>query len=161
MNIRQLLGPAALFLGFLSMETDAAAGNVFVGGIQCTQTSGGTLAYYEGTIYNSSTSSTLNVQCPITSTTGMRVDFGAIKVFDRSTTAAVTCTVIEVAISGATVTTYTQQQSTPSGFYGSDVQTLSYSTMTSGGFDYFYVTCSVPPVDAGVSHVGGIYLFTG
>ena len=150
---RSMTTLAALALTVLASSDGLAAFKQFAGA-QCVRISGGSFAYYGGTIQNLSSSSTLNVMCPlIRDSAGL--DGTQIYVYDRHPSQAVSCNVVaEAYSSGGLYSEFNTLASTGTGFQVMENWTdLSIGTA-------FYATCQVPPSSSGnVSHVATIITY--
>ena len=164
MNKSQCFGALALLstIGFAAADAQAVIVVKTLPGISCHAVSGGALGEFGGTVNNLSATSELNVSCPL----GRDGNLGSaslsagssIQVFDRNPTVASSCTLINEFGSGTTVFQIANTQSTPGGFFSSNITTLTYPALSGG--DYYHAQCSIPRSSGGsVSHVVRFRLF--
>jgi hypothetical protein len=144
MNTRGLL----LALGVITISAAGLGADAFVTlpGASCTPITGGTFAYYKGTVSNRSTSSELKVICPIQRSNAMsggellHLD---IAVLNRNSSRDFSCTAQSERIEDDTF--YSYSRTSKSRGYGSDVRLIEFSDIYVDGWDdYQYVTCDVP-----------------
>lgn len=159
LTTRLLSMPFVLSAAFFSVTADAAVVVTNYPGAVCVAVSGGAYMLFGGTVMNASSTSELNVMCPLVNDSSHGSLAGAtIWVFDRNSTRDVSCTLFSETVSGSTVSSFSNTQ-TSSGF-GSSVQTLSFPALGAG--QHYFVTCSIPRTDGGnVSHVGNILIGQG
>jgi len=150
MNKTRLIGSLATLASLVLMSASALAvdGKSYPGAT-CRQTSGGSLGFFGGTVNNLSTTSTLNLICPFVKDSSS-ITNGTVTVYDRHPTADVSCQII-TEFNNSSGNFFNFATVTSSGF-GSAPQVLSFGALP--GNQYYYATCSVPPVSSGnVSHV--------
>lgn len=153
MNKLQCIGALALLstIGFVAADAHAVVVTKTLPGITCHAVSGGVLSEFGGTVSNASSTSDLNVSCPL----GRDGNLGSaslsagstIQVFDRHPTLDSTCTLVNEFASGSSVFQIANTQSTPAGFFSSSVATLTYPALSGG--DYYHAQCTVPRTSSG------------
>lgn len=168
MQLTKLAAGAASVLGVLFVQSPALSqyDGKTIPGVACQRVSGGTYATFSGTVYNSSTTSELNLICPLvkTKTLSPGPDWylyqAQAEVSDRNTTYNVTCKRTSQYISGSTIYTDVEQASTS----GTSPNPQFLSSFGSDSVYYYdYVECSLPRAQNGnFSHLNGIaYLSIG
>lgn len=143
-----------LVLTGVLLAGDGQAADRYPGSI-CRQISGGTLGFFAGTVTNLSSTSELNVMCPLPRT-GQAISSAEIVVFDRHTTLDVSCTIFNetgLVTSGIGSQSLTQTSSGSA----TEARRLTYGAIS--GSQYTYATCSIPRVQNGnVSHLVNIVI---
>ena len=115
--------------------------------------SGGTYSVQAGTVYNAG-SGFMNLTCPLVKD-GSSIASATAKVFDRNTGKTFSCTLNAESASGDFFTGTSETKTTPAGWGGSEVKSLSFGAQAAQ--DYYYMTCKVPQVTSGLfSHMGSI-----
>lgn len=153
MRNHQLVSVLAAGAVALLASADGIAAFTEYAGAQCVRVSGGIYNYQGGTVYNSSSLSTLNVICPLTRETS-GLDGAQIYVYDRHPTQSVSCNVVSENYSEAGISaTFNSMASTGTGFkLLENFTNLTFSTV--------YATCSIPPSSGGaVSHVATLITY--
>ena len=150
-----LTAAAGLGLLFTSQSAQSSTDGKAVPGSDCVRMSGGSISFYMGSIANGSSSSELQLHCPLVKDRDL-INNASIRVFDRSDAFDVSCTLFSEWVSGATIF-FTSEAHSTSG-HSDAVKTLSYADQVTSN-DYF-AECSVPRVDAnfGVSHIAHLYV---
>lgn len=115
------------------------------GGANCTAW-GGSVTMSYGRIYNGSTSTTAYVDCPVDHDTVLSVDAteSSVKVVDNSSSANITCDLYGASMTGSTLSTTKQRVTSSSS--SSSVQTLTFTSDFSSSYNWYWVTCSLPPM---------------
>ncbi len=154
-SIRRIGSFAALFAVAL-LATDAHATEVAqtVPGIACYRTGGGVRGELAGTVSNTSSTSELNVSCPIQRDGDLALIAGSnFLVFDRHPNIAVTCALASSFAQGAQLFSVAESKSTAAGFFSSNVTSITGFGTLAGG-DFYHAACTVPRTFNGsASHV--------
>jgi hypothetical protein len=121
-------------------------------GSACRQVSGGTLAYYGGTVMNTSTTSELNLICPFVAQQSQSYVGANAHAWDRNSTRDVSCTFVGEFVTqpgGSDIVFDSETHATTGSSANSKV--LGYSAAVG---TYYYMTCSIPrAVGASISHL--------
>jgi hypothetical protein len=148
----------ALLIGSSALAAD---GKVYAG-IACRQVgTAGTYSVFGGQVYNDSTTSALSLICPLTHDQ-THIDSGHIVMYDRNSTAAVSCTVWEeTAAAGGVLTQFSATVQTTNADSSLNPFVKPFSFPASTG-NYTYVTCSVPvKTVTGASDIGELNIIEG
>ncbi len=148
----------ALLIGSSALASD---GKVYAG-ITCRQVgTAGTYSVFGGQVFNDSTASSLSLICPLTHDQ-THIDSGFITMYDRNSTAAVSCTVWEeTPAAGGVVTQFTSTVQTTNADSSLNPFFKHFTFPTSTG-SYTYVTCSVPvKTVTGASDIGELNIVEG
>jgi hypothetical protein len=151
MNIvRNLLAASAVVLFLVPSNASATE---YPGAIcQVESGSGGQLVNYYGTIYNSSSTSDMQVICPVAKNDLRISDGTTVGVLNRNATVPFTCSLFqEYLASDGGIWHWSETHSLSS--WGSGLQTLSFDYQQANA-SYYYVQCTVPRSYSGnMSHV--------
>jgi len=160
---KKVIVKGALMFGLLGLlSTTAVADDKANAAGLCYQISGGTFSRFGGTIQNTSTSSELNVQCPVVrDNPGGAFVFNSIAfdVFDRHSSLNVSCSMCnEVAVSNGLTTNCGSPAQSSGDSLGVQKVFVPSNPTNLGGEQYSYASCSVPRQESGVnSHVARIW----
>jgi len=157
--IAMLTGIAAISL--VSGSTFAIDPQTNAGAI-CRQTSGGILGFFGGTVFNGSTTSTLNLICPLLGdeAAGGAVFGGRVLMYDRNASAAVSCTIFtETPLSNGTGTVAQNFVTVTTTNADNSVDPFNKTVGSIADGEHMYATCSVPPSVAGnASDIAQIFI---
>ena len=118
-------------------------------GSTCRQTSGGSLGYFAGTIFNGSSTSELNVICPLLLDTGS-IASGRVTLYDRNNAVANSCTIFSSTPNyNGTGTVFEDFETvgTTTGESSTDPFDETFGAIGAG--DYYYATCSIARTSSG------------
>lgn len=144
-----------LLTGML-MTVNAEAQTAVYGGHNCVVWGGSGAIYSWANIGNSS-ASTLYVDCPVDNESPTTVESGWIKVQDQNNDAGgeITCAFYAVYQSGSDVWYWTNANGPQSSSgYGTNWQTLSFTSTSNSSSAATYYSCQIPKNDVGISFIG-------
>jgi len=154
------------FVG-LAAGTSGAADNKVFSGLVCDPVAGtsGVMVRNNGTIYNSSTTSTLTVACPVVrDNPGVAIAANSVSfdVFDRNAAVTFSCQLCnEVGTTTGLSNNCGSTAATGAGFAATAVQNIVQATAPSnmGSTEYSYAVCNIPASSGGnVSHLARIWM---
>jgi hypothetical protein len=161
-NGKRLIGAALIAMAFTSlMSTPAKAETEHYPGGACVRTSGGTYERYFGTIFNSSTTTELNVFCPFVRI-GAFMWSAAFVVFDRNPNANVWCTLSNEVDSGNNI--YLVSHTAKTSGFSDTRKVLNFPKLDVYGgqhYDggYYYANCIIPPaLQNQLSHIVSFHI---
>lgn len=131
-------------------------------GANCRQTSGGSYGLFGGTVFNNSTTSTLNLICPllVDEEAGGAVFGGNVQMYDRNPNDKVSCTIFtETAATNGTGTLFQNFTTVSTTNADNSVNPFNKPVGSIPDGDHMFATCSVPPNSGGnVSHISQIFI---
>lgn len=137
---------ASVVLGLALVGATASAAVRSFPGAECYRTSGGTLSVIGGGVQNTSTTSELNVMCPVNrDRAGNPMVTFFYQAFDRHSNLNINCTVCnDVILSGSTITSNCSSASTSGS--SANVQAVGFGVPASLpiNFEHTYMRCSIP-----------------
>ena len=147
-----MLLSALLFLSQPALAVDSKT----LPGSACqptTSTYAANLVISKGAIYNSSTTSSIKVVCPIIDDTSGDLDYTYLYVYDGHSTSAIECNLYSRDISSAATGDSDSDSST-----GTGSQTLTFLDVGGTAGDYYqYLECTIPAKGTSYSYIYGYY----
>jgi hypothetical protein len=149
MQIRYVLNTCLALVGTVIAASDASAASdsKYYPGATCRPVSGsgGTVNNWFGTMHNSSTSTALDVICPLIHD-AQSISNVEVRLFHRNANTPFSCTLFSEWANGSTVTHYSETLTLNTGDlpYHSLLFNQTANSFPSG--DYYYLTCSIPKV---------------
>jgi hypothetical protein len=139
----------SILLGIALVGATASAAVRSFPGATCFRTSGGTFSAIGGGVQNTSTTSELNVKCPVDrDRAGNPIVTFFYQAFDRNSTRNINCTLCnDVILQGSVITSNCSSASTTGS--SANVQAIGFGVPSSVAinFEHTYMTCSIPRVE--------------
>jgi hypothetical protein len=149
---KHLITKILMLAGIVGLgATDAAAIDSYrAAGATCYKVGGnGSLGVASGMVFNFSTTSTVDVACPLLRDAASIAN-GNVQVFDRHATMDVSCTIVSSSMTGATDSRSVSTSGSQAGVY-----TLPFTGIPAVNTDSFYwAVCTIPPAhNSQFSHI--------